>query len=82
MSGTADLHELEPGSQYWPGGQLRGCGCAEPVADIATERAAIGAQAAATIAERMMFFRISSACPDHGISNQIIAWQMRNSVRT
>ena len=48
---------LVMGSQNCGYAQLRGC--AEPIAEVATERAAIGAQAAATIAERRMFFRMS-----------------------
>jgi hypothetical protein len=45
------------GSQNCGYAQLSGC--VEPIAEVATDRAAIGAQAAATIAERRMFFRMS-----------------------
>ena len=51
LSGTADLQVLVPGSQYCPGGQLRGC--AAPPAAVTT--ANTGAQTAATIAERSNF---------------------------
>lgn len=57
---------LEPGSQYWPGGQLRGC--AVPVAAVTTEK--IGAQTAATIAERSTFDMLDS-CPESGDSKPV-----------
>jgi hypothetical protein len=56
------LQLLVPGSHHCPLGQFRGC--AEPVADSATDTAAIGAAAAAMTIERRMILYMSPVCPE------------------
>jgi hypothetical protein len=59
---TGVWHVLDPGSQNCPAGQLSGC--AEPIAELMTDRAAIGPQAAATIALRRMILCMCFTFPE------------------